>query len=180
MADVRVGRAGRESWRNASEGYVVVGLYDRRGDVEHQIIPAGGTILLTPEDRSMSQDAAASEDLDIFSNGMMVPVRLLETTEDKAEIESNPNLKSEDDLKEMFSLQWKKFEAEVGLIGNVTTLSRLKQLAQSEGIDATVRQVNTIESRINELNPESAVTDVTMQQYGSTVGAKEPRGTRIS
>lgn len=162
--------AGKETWKNATDGYIVLAKIDRRGDVGHEIVPSGKTVAISVDERLMNQDSAANEDLNIFRNGMMVPVRLLEGTEDKAEIESNPNLKSEEDLRKMFGLQWKKFEIEVGEINNVTTLNRLKSIAQ-EG-DATVRQVNVIEARIAEVDPSVAVNDVTMEAYGSMKEAR--------
>lgn len=124
----------------------------------------------------MNSDMAANEDLDVFKNGMMVPVRLIEGTEDKAEIASNPNLKSEGDLRELFSLHWKQFESEVAKITNVTTLNRLKEIAQ-EG-DATVRQVNVIEARVVDVDPGSHVVDVTMQNYGSSAPPRAPKAMR--
>jgi hypothetical protein len=156
---------GKETWKNATQGTVYVLKSDRRGDLEHERVRSGGTILLTPDERAINQDKAANDGLDIFKNGIMVPVRLLDSTEDKAAIESNPNLKTEDELRAMFKLQWKKFEAEVSEISNVTTLNRLRQIAM-EG-DATVRQVNVIESRIADVDSRKAVVDVTIQNYGS-------------
>lgn len=158
--------AAKETWENATDGYIVVATLDRKGDKSHEIVPAGRTVAIAYEDRVMNQDMAADETLDVFKNGSMVPVRLLDTSEDKAEIADNPNLKTEGDLREMFNLHWKQFDTEVASIGNKTTLLRLKQLAQDDDTGATVRQVNAIEGRLHELEPESAV-DVTLAAYGS-------------
>lgn len=160
---------GKETWRNATQGYVVLAKLDRRGERADEVVAGGRTVLISPEERSLNSYpvGAATEALDVFKNGMMVPVRLIDDTEDKAEIESNPNLKSEGELRDLFTLHWKKFEAEVAQITNVVTLNRLKEIAQ-EG-DATVRQVNVIESRVAEVDPASHVVDVTMQSYGSLV-----------
>ena len=158
----------KETWRNATAGYVVVAKIDRKGDLGHEIIPGGKSVILSYDERMLNSEGAALESLDVFKNGTMVPVRFADDSEDIAEIQSNPNLKSEDDLRGYFKLQWKKFEAEVAQITNVTTLNRMKEIA-SEG-DATVRQVNVIEDRINELNPQEAVVDVVMQSYNASDG----------
>lgn len=167
---------GKESWRNTSGGYIFVNTVDRRGDIVPVSVIAGNVLQISPADRAMNEESAADPSLNVFGNGQMVPVRLIDGTsaEDKAAIEGNPNLKSEDDLRKMFGLQWKKFETEVGEIGNVVTLNRLKTIAQ-EG-DATVRQVNVIEARIAEIDPAASVPDVTMQSYGTGVPSlKEQR-----
>lgn len=164
--------AGKETWKNATLGRVAVAKIDRRGDIDHELVSGGGKILLTTDERIMNQEMAANDELDVFKNGTMVPVRLLDTTEDAAEIASNPNLKSEEDLRNMFKLQWKKFETECATLSNLTTLLRLKEIAQ-EG-DATVRQVNVIEARIAEVDPNAVVVDTTIQNYGSVA----PEGIR--
>ena len=154
-----------ETWKNAKKGTIVVAKFDRRGEVVHEIVQGGRQVNLTYDERMLNSDAAASEKQDFFKNGSMVPVRFADDSEDKVEVASNPNLKSEDELRALFKLQWKKFETEVALIENTTTLNRLREIA-SEG-DATVRQVNVIETRLNEINPDTAVVDVTLASYGS-------------
>jgi hypothetical protein len=153
---------GRETWRNETRGRVGVVRFDRRGELTHELIRGGGTVYLTPDERALNQDRAATEQLDVFKNGTMVPVKLLDSSENAAEILANPNLKSEQDLRDLFKLQWKKFEVEVGKISNETTLNRLKDIAR-EG-DATIKQVSVIEARLAEVNPSVAV-DVTVQSY---------------
>lgn len=152
----------QEVWRNETRGRIGVVKYDRRGELIHELVRGGGVLSISTEERQLNQERAADEDLDVFSNGSFVPVKILDGTEDAKEIASNPNNKSETDLRDMFKLHWKKFEAEVGEIKNMTTLERLRSIAQ-EG-DATVRQVDVIESRIAELNPNTA-TDVTLASY---------------
>lgn len=162
----------KETWRNATKGRVAVLKHNGRGVLDHELVSGGKTVLLTQAERIINQDMAATEELDVFKNGTMVPVRLLDTTEDAKEIASNPNLKSEQDLRDMFKLQWKKFETEVAEISNLTTLLRLKEIAQ-EG-DATVRQVNVIESRIADVDPNASVIDTTVQNYSSAPLPRTP------
>jgi hypothetical protein len=158
----------KETWKNATHGRHGVVKFDKRGNIEHELVGPGKTVLLTPEERALNQDRAWDDSQDVFKNGTMTPVRLLDTTEDAKEIASNPNLKSEDELRDMFKLHWKKFEAEVEQIGNTLTLERLRDIAQ-EG-DATVRQVNVIEARMSDLQGEAFVPDATIQHYGDVGG----------
>lgn len=168
----------RETWQNATKGRVAVVQHDPKGGFRQTLVKGGGTIAISTEERVLNNDMAANEKLDVFKNGTMVPVRLIDGTEDLASIQSNPNLKSEGDLRDMFALQWKKFESEVGQIDNVTTLYRMREIAQ-EG-DATVRQVNVIEARLADIDPRAQVVDVTLAGYGgssgvSSLGSGNPR-----
>lgn len=155
----------KETWKNATKGRVAVLKVNRLGQLEHEIIRGGGTLVISTDERLINQDRSANDDLNVFKNGTMVPVRLIEDSEDAAEILSNPNLKSEDELSAMFKLQWKKFEVAVGEISNATTLHRLKELASE--VDATIKQVNVIESRLSEVDPSYNVVDVTLAGYGA-------------
>lgn len=152
--------ATKEKWVNSTKGRVVLGQIDRRGNITHKILRGGDSIDLSYDERMMNSEGAALESLDPFKNGTMVPVRFADDTEDKAEIDANPNLKSEDELRKLFGLHWKKFEIAVDEINNATTLNRMREIAQ-EG-DATVRQVEVIQKRIAEVTPGEAVTDVVL------------------
>lgn len=154
----------RETWQNATKGRVAVVQHDAKGGLKQTLVKGGGTIALATEERVLNNDMAANDKLDVFKNGTMVPVRLIDGTEDLAEIQSNPNLKSEADLRDLFNLHWKQFDSEVSTIENVTTLYRMREIAQ-EG-DATVRQVNIIEARLAEIDPKAQVVDVTLAGYG--------------
>lgn len=161
-----IGSADKETWKNATKGVIVVAKIDRKGDLSHEIVRGGAVVHLTPNDRILNSEGAALESLDFFQNGSMVPVRLLDDTPDAATISSNPNLKSEDELRSLFALKpLTKFEKAIAEIDNATTLNRLREIA-SEG-DATVRQVGIIESRANEVTPSEAVTDVTVASYNN-------------
>lgn len=157
--------ADKESWRNATKGIHGVLKFDRFGNEVHEQVRPGQTVQLSSDERLLNMDRAASESLDVFRNGTLVPVRLLEGTEDAAEIASNPNLKSESDLKDLLELHWKSFEKEIAGITNVTALSRLHEIAVEQ--DATMRQFKVIENRIRAVDPTYIFEDSDdVQSYG--------------
>jgi hypothetical protein len=151
-----------EIWRNAIAGTVGIKKTDRRGELGTEVIRAGEKFQISTEDRLLNSDWAATEDLDVFKNGMLTPVKLLDGTEDAQEIASNPNLITESDMAALFSAHWKTFEQKLGQITNVTTLQRLLSMAEAEDTDATVRQVQSIRNRIAEVNPVQVVEHETV------------------
>ena len=160
----------KEIWMNSSKGKALVLKYDRLGNLTHEIVRTGGKVDVTTDERLINSDRAALETLDIFKNGVMTPVRLLDGTEDAHEIAANPNLKSEEDLRKLFKLQWKRFDEELSTITNTTTLSRLMEIASE--IDATMRQVKSIQARLEAVDPSSAFDEgMTIQSFGEPKGA---------
>lgn len=142
-----------ESWQNATLGRVVVTKLDGRGQKRHDLIGPGKTFHITPLERRMNQELAASEELDVFLNGVLQPVRLLEDAEDFEHLKSNPNHISEDDVRSIFKLKLPQFVARLGEIGNPAALERLMEIARSEEVDATLRQFEAIQTRLAEVSP---------------------------
>lgn len=142
---------GLETWENASPGKVWVWKGDARtGALKDEVIASGQKLMIKNEDRIMNQDMAAQDDLDIFKNGTMMPVRLVDADEQK-ELASNPNFISESEMKDLFSGHWKTFETKVGSITNAGVLQRMLDI--SSDVDAKVRQVEVLKARLTELNP---------------------------
>lgn len=137
-----------ETWRSSIPGTIVVKKYDRRGDVVEEVVLGNRSFQITPDERLFNQDLAATSEQDPFRNGMMQPVRLLDGTEDAAEIASNPNLLSESDMVTMFKAHYKTFESRIKQITNISTLTRLREVA--EEVDATMKQVGLIDLRLKE------------------------------
>lgn len=146
----------QETWKNATKGRISVLKQDRWGNLEHKMIRGGETFTLTEAERQTNSDKAATPDLDFFRNGMLTPVRLVETAEDYKDIAENPNLLSEQDLKDLFDLQWKQFDAKLGEISNALLLRRLEALADGDEVNVTVRQQKAIKARLNEVIPSRA------------------------
>jgi hypothetical protein len=144
-----------ESWKNASLGRVVLKKYNQRGELADEMVTGGKVFHISPKERRINQEMAASPDLDFFQNGFLTPVRLIETEEDAAELASNPNLLSEEDMRGLFKGNWKAFDQKVQEISNLTTLKRMLEVAQE--VDATIRQVDVVNARIQEIDPADHV-----------------------
>jgi len=151
-----------ETWKNATKGVVYILKMDRMGNEVHESVPYERSVSIQKSERLMNQDRAASEDLDVFLNGTMVPVRLLDGDEDAKDIASNPNLMSESDMAALFKGHWKTFESKVGEIQNERTLMRLLDMASD---DATVRQQKIIKDRLAVVAP-SAYQERDIEQVG--------------
>lgn len=149
--------AEHESWKNTTAGRIFLKKYDKRGELAAEMVPGGKTFQITPHERRINSEMAASPGLDFFSNGQLTPVRLIETEEDAKEIASNPNLMAESEMVDLFKAHWKTFESRIAEVGNLTTLQRLLEVAQSDQVDAKVRQVDALKARIEEISPADHV-----------------------
>jgi len=70
----------KESWRNATKGLHGVLKFDRFGNEVHEQVRPGQTVQLSTDERLLNMDRAADDSLDVFKNGTLVPVRLIEGT----------------------------------------------------------------------------------------------------
>lgn len=144
-----------ETWQNESQGKIWVWKVDSRtGGLKDELIPGGQKFMIRNEDRVMNQDMAAADELDIFKNGTLSPVRLVDAAEQK-ELASNPNFISESEIKDLFTGHWKTFESKVASITNENVIQRMVDLAPS--VDAKVRQVEMLKARLGELNPVAII-----------------------
>lgn len=144
-----------ETWKNVMEGTVMVRRLDHRGELTRvDTIQSGKTLHLTPEERRLNSEQAADPDLDFFRNGMMTPLRLLDDSEEARELANNPNVMSESDMKALFKVHPKTFDAKIRTIGNPVTLERMLSLAHDE--DATIKRVEMIKARLAEVSPSLA------------------------
>ena len=149
----------RETWRNVSGSQVYAKFYGQRGEITDLHIPPGGTGVLTTESRRLNQDKARSDDLDVFQNGMLIPVsgtvKLIEDDVEYASLADSPNVLSESDLRGLFDLTPAKFKGRLAEITGVSVVLRLAELAADEsdkGVKATMAQVKAIEARREELD----------------------------
>lgn len=155
-----------EIWKNQSNGSIWVWKTDRFGRMKDESVKSGGKFNITSMDRQYNQERAATPGQDLFSNGTLAPVRLLDTADDVREIAENPNLISESDMKKLFTLHHTKFDARLAEIENATVLERIKALAEDEEIGATLRQVRQIEERLDEVTGAYKPEDTTGPRVG--------------
>ncbi len=141
-----------ESWRNESQGIVVVKRVARTGEITDEMITGGKVIHLTPAERQMNEELFASAEYNYFENGTLSPVRMVETAKDAEKFKGNPNHLTEDEMRGIFkSRSVKNFSERVSQITNPIALNKLMALAEEE--DATMKQVEAIKTRLEEVAP---------------------------
>lgn len=157
-----------ERWENATKGRVVVRKFDARGNLGHEMVNPGRAVNLTPQERITNQELAANEELDVFKNGTMQPLRLLDGSEDAQEIASNPNHLSDSDVKSLVKGHHKTLEKRLSEITNPAALQRLLEVAKSE--DSSISTVQKIQDRLTEVAP-SLVSEVVPVPSGGMTDA---------
>lgn len=159
MTDMR-----KETWQNVTRGTAAVLKLDSRGNEFGYVIPSGAKVTLSPEERRINQDRAASKAQDLFSNGTLEPhgswaSKLLDADEDLADeykdIAENPNFISESEIKELFKLRIDAFRRRLADIENRTVVDRI--LSMAHDLDAKASQIKAIEDRVEEFRPENLV-----------------------
>lgn len=159
-----------ETWENASMSQLFIQKFNSKGDIIHEMIGGRRKVHVSPVERRMNQEIAASNDLDMFANGTLVPVHLIDSEEDSEVLQANVNAMSETAMKAVFRSQIKTFTAKIDEIANPIALRRLMEIAKE--IDASIRQVEVIQARLAELSPD--ITETTIMGSGSSVGTRAP------
>lgn len=139
-----------EVWKNAGQSRIVLQRYGANANERrHEMIGGGRTFTISTPERQLNQNLAASPELDVFCNGMLVPVQLPDDADE--EVVNNPNHLRDEQLPALFKLNLRTFEKRVEQISNSAVLERLLEMAPDR--DATVRQVAMIQARIDGLSP---------------------------
>lgn len=141
-----------EIWRNPTKSSFSVRVRnpsDPRLEIS-QIIGPGQTITITTSDRQTNQYRYVSPELDFFKNGCLEPVRLVETAEDFAALQDDPNIKSESDLKDMLSLPLAKFKTELANIDTLAVCERIATLC-AEDDSVAAGKIRAVDDRLAKL-----------------------------
>lgn len=146
MADAEL-----ETWKNGTRSLIFIKQYNQRGELHDVMVGPGKVIHISPKERRINQEIAANENQDLFSNGLLTPVRLIETEADAKEIAANPNLMTETEMRDLFKAHFKTFEKRVNEVKNPIALQRLLEIA--EEVDAKSSQVKAINERLAEVSP---------------------------
>lgn len=152
-----------ETWRNSTRGRIVLKRLDRTGALVDEMIGGGKTFHITPGERRLNQEMVASEDMDAFQNGFLTPVRLIETSEDTAVLKANPNLITESDMAELFKQRAvAKFSESISGVSNSIVLERMLEIANSDEVNASVKQVEALKQRLAAIQGPDAVSEAQM------------------
>lgn len=161
-----VPRTNQEAWQNVVQGTVVVAKFNHRGEmVSDEVVPPGKTFHITTEERVINQtERCADPDLDPFTNGMLRPVRLLDSSEEAEALKSNPNVMSDSDMMAMLKSHHKTFSSKLEKIKNPYALERLLALATQVDSDIAFSRVQAVKDRLTAFSPK--VTEVTVASSG--------------
>jgi len=143
-----------EVWMNPNAGLVYIDKTDQNGKVQSTCILPGQKFNITPDDRRNNTERAWKPEADLFSNGTLSQVKLLDTEADYADLTENPNIIGESEIKDLFNLKAVEFKKRIAGITNDRVLTRIKEYSEDEKAEATVAQQKAVKARLEELIPE--------------------------
>lgn len=146
----------KEAWHNpnACEVWVEVDNPYTPNFPMSKLIGPGETILISPRERRQNQQAVVGKGNDVFTNGTLSPAQLIEDEADYASLISEPNVKSESDLKAMFSETAAQFKKSLAAIDNRRVIIRIQEIATDDPTKVSLAQSKAIQARLDEFPPE--------------------------
>lgn len=144
-----------EQWKNATAGTVHIIRLGDYGKPQSELIYSGRVFTITPQERRRNQNAFATPALDMFTNGTLEAVSLIDGEPDTPRLRSNPNMLDEKEIPRVFKLRGENFNERIATITNPATISRLLELARDPRLNATVHQYETLRRRERTLNGEA-------------------------
>lgn len=155
MPTTHTSKKDHEAWQNVSRSRFVLKKLNSRGEIVEQMIAGRQTFHLSPEERVLNMELAASAAADPFSNGMFAPIRLVDGTEDLEEIASNPNLIGESDMAALVKGKIDALRTRLEGIQNPIVVNRMLEVAYEQ--DSTVGKIDAIKQRLQVLQPAKFV-----------------------
>jgi hypothetical protein len=146
-----------ETWLNESAGIVVINRLGEYGRQVVDMVNGGRRFQITPAERRMNQNACAQPDQDVFTNGTLRPISLLDSEPDTESLRINPNLIAEEDLASMFQLKGEFFVQRIATITNPAAMNRVVEMARDPRFDATLAQYEAAKQR--ELDLQGDLTE---------------------
>lgn len=145
-----------ETWKNHSQAKIVLKRMGRGGEITDEVFVGGKVIHLTPAERRYNQEMCASEKLDPFQNGLLTPVQLVENADDVHKLEASPNHITETEMAALFKTKsLKVFADRVNAVTNPIILGRLIEMARTDEVNASIRQVDILQARLQAEAPAS-------------------------
>lgn len=161
-----------ETWRNVTEGIVVINRTGEYGRPIHELVHGGRAFQVAPQERRNMQNMCATVDYDIFTNGTLQPVTLIEGEPDTEALKTNPNLLDERDVPKLLALKGPLFEARLSEISHLPTITRLLSLARNAEHEMTVQQYEALKRREKAIRAEK---EGLIEPEGEDTGEDIPR-----
>lgn len=138
---------GIETWRNTTAGTVYITRIGEYGKRVSELIYGGRVFSITPQERRLNQNACATPTLDMFTNGTLEAVSLIDGEPDTPRLRNNPNMLDEKEIPRLFKLRGENFSERIATITNPATIARLVELAREPRMNATVAQFEMLRRR---------------------------------
>ena len=145
----------KEVWTNPNECTVWVEVdnpYQPGMTMAKEIGPREN-IQLSVRERRANQFIAARKEQDLFTNGTLAPVKLVDSADDFSELANEPNVKSETELKNLFKLSAAQFKKALAEINNLRVLERIQEIAEDDKTNTTLAQSKAIIASIEDMKP---------------------------
>lgn len=160
---------GKEGWKNSGKSTLQVWAFSSvYGQMSATLIRGGQTVHLTPAERRMNQDKVLDPKHDPFTNGTLIPVRIIETEADVEQIRSNPATLTDDQIAELMSGHGNTLKKRLRDISNSVTLMRLLEIGASEAVDASTSKMLAVRERLEEIDPQQAAIIESDEQAART------------
>lgn len=140
-----------ETWQNETHGVVAINRVGEYGRRTVDLIQGRRRFQVTPQERRMNQNAVNSADQDVFTNGTLRPINLLDDDPDTERLMANPNILDDEELPLLFKLKGERFRERIADITNPATIARVIELARDPAHDASLFQYETVKHRELEL-----------------------------
>lgn len=120
---------GHETWHNNMAGRIYIKRYGDFGQVKTELIQADKNFTLTPDERRMNENESVPA-LNMFTNGTLSPVSLVEGEMDNERLLRSPNNVTEEDVEQIIGLKGERLEARLETITSLTVMDRLIEEAK--------------------------------------------------
>lgn len=166
---------GFERWHNNRKGRVVLIRLGEYGRKTEELIPPGKDFLITPAERRANQVAAATPAQDMFTNGALSPLQLIEGEPDTLKLLANPNTITVEDIHEIFRNKGTGFLDKIAEITSVNTIDRLLEAAQEPANRVLVEQFQALQVRRANLVAADARVEISSSNGQKTMNPVTPR-----
>jgi hypothetical protein len=140
-----------ETWQNETLGIVAINRVGEYGRQTVDLIQGGRRFQVTPQERRMNQNATNSTEQDVFTNGTLRPLNLIDGDPDTERLMANPNILKEGELSAIFLLKGEMFRQRIAEITNPASVSRIIDLARDPAHEASLFQYECVKRREMEL-----------------------------
>jgi hypothetical protein len=140
-----------ETWENSTAGRVVIKKFNQQGALVDEMINGHRRFHVTPQERRINQEQAATEAQDVFQNGICQPIHLSEEEPDAQKLLSNPNVMNEAAMRALFKAKPEAFQSRLEQITHVAVLNRLLEVAVE--LDVSLTQYGAIQARLDAVAP---------------------------